>query len=76
MEGVQKGLVYVPQGFPSSICCQQCLDVALLKEGFSKIDPPGVLQNVNENLAQNPILRAILCKNQTKWEMKNFDPPT
>ena len=20
-------------------------------------------------------LRAILCKNQTKWEMKNFDPP-
>ena len=20
------------------------------------------------------ILRAILCKNQTKWEMKNFDP--
>ena len=21
-------------------------------------------------------LRAILCKNQTKWEMKNFDPPT
>ena len=21
------------------------------------------------------LLRAILCKNQTKWEMKNFDPP-
>ena len=21
-------------------------------------------------------LRAILCKNQTKWEMKNFVPPT
>ena len=21
-------------------------------------------------------LRAILCKNQTKWEMKNFEPPT
>lgn len=20
--------------------------------------------------------RAILCKNQTKWEMKNFEPPT
>ena len=20
------------------------------------------------------LLRAILCKNQTKWEMKNFDP--
>ena len=20
-------------------------------------------------------LRAILCKNQTKWEMKNFDTP-
>ena len=20
-------------------------------------------------------LRAILCQNQTKWEMKNFDPP-
>ena len=22
------------------------------------------------------VLRAILCKNQTKWEMKNFEPPT
>ena len=22
------------------------------------------------------MFRAILCKNQTKWEMKNFDPPT
>ena len=21
------------------------------------------------------VLRAILCNNQTKWEMKNFDPP-
>ena len=21
-------------------------------------------------------LRAVLCKNQTKWEMKNFEPPT
>ena len=21
-------------------------------------------------------LRAILCNNQTKWEMKNFEPPT
>ena len=21
-------------------------------------------------------LRALLCKNQTKWEMKNFEPPT
>ena len=21
-------------------------------------------------------LRAVLCKNQTKWEMKNFDPST
>ena len=21
------------------------------------------------------VLRAILCKNQTKWEMKIFDPP-
>ena len=28
--------------------------------------------------AKSPVLeelRAILCKNQTKWEMKNFDPP-
>ena len=24
----------------------------------------------------NSTLRAILCKNQTKWEMKNFEPPT
>ena len=22
------------------------------------------------------MLRAILCKNQGKWEMKNFDPPS
>ena len=26
------------------------------------------------HLKQVSSLRAILCKNQTKWEMKNFDP--
>ena len=25
---------------------------------------------------QREVLRAILCKNQTKWEMENFEPPT
>ena len=28
------------------------------------------------DLALRALLRAILCKNQTKLEMKNFDPPT
>ena len=27
-------------------------------------------------LVKSSILRAILCKNQRKWEMKNFEPPT
>ena len=27
------------------------------------------------DVSGQPLLSAILCKNQTKWEMKNFDPP-
>ena len=34
------------------------------------------LHTTNSPPLRATYLRAILCKNQTKWEMKNFDPPT
>ena len=42
------------------------------------------IQNTSENIKnrmskqhnKNANLRAVLCKNQTKWEMKNFEPPS
>ena len=30
----------------------------------------------NNDAKEKRHLRAVLCKNQTKWEMKNFEPPT
>ena len=32
-----------------------------------------VVSDMNDIAAH---LRAVLCKNQTKWEMKNFEHPT
>ena len=38
----------------------------------------GTTEEQNEALASllRANLRAVLCKNQTKWEMKNFELPT
>ena len=45
----------------------QCYEVECVEDNYSAGRDVGLTQGR---------LRTILCKNQAKWEMKNFNPPS
>ena len=50
---------------------------ALIYSVYYNLAPKPICDLFTRNTAHHSTrkaLRAILCKNQTKWEMKNFDP--